>query len=483
MSEYGVGVFIGFAACAPKLIPEWLYKLVLAPSIPERDGVAQLAPCGTRKIEAALLEKGFDVVVGHPERLHKAIDRDTKAVGITTYDPLGMGPASSTFSQLVGKETYSALFFRKLLRTLRDFNNKGRDLKIIVGGPGAWQLADEQTAARLGIDCVVVGEGEITAVKMFERALSGEELPRVVEGELVPLERIPSIKNPTVCGLVEIARGCGRGCRFCIPTLLNYRCRPVEKILEEVKVNLRAGAEGALLHAEDVLRYGAKGPIPNEGKVLELFEKVLGLTPNVWISHFAFASVMAKPSLVEKISEMLELGSEEHTYLAGQVGVETGSPRLVKGHMRGKVLPFKPEEWPEVVVEAHKLLTENHWISCSTLLMGLPGEKPDDVVKTRELVERLGEFRSLIVPLFFVPLGGLGSEKSFGVKDLLPEHWQLMAACMRHNFKWIDDLAKDYFRNHRLRGTFHKNIIIGLLRRRFKPYLKPMEQGLDPFSS
>lgn len=59
-----------------------------------------------------------------------------------------------------------------------------------------------------------------------------------------------------------------------------------------------------------------------------------------------------------------------------------------------------------MVVEAHKLLQENNWVPCSTLIMGLPGETPDDVIKTIELVEELKDFKSLIVPLFFVPIGG-----------------------------------------------------------------------------
>ncbi|GAI00960.1 unnamed protein product, partial [marine sediment metagenome] len=181
MSDYGGGIFVGFAACAPKLIPEWLYKRLLCPPIPEHDGIAKFAPCGTRKIEAALLEKGFDISVAHPEHLHKVINEETKAVGITANDPLGLGPASSTFSGLIRKETYTAFYHRKLLAnsSLRE-----NGAKVIAGGPGAWQLADERIMTKLGIDCVVVGEGEITAVEMFERALNGEKLPRVVEGEV-----------------------------------------------------------------------------------------------------------------------------------------------------------------------------------------------------------------------------------------------------------------------------------------------------------
>jgi len=478
MSDYGGGLFVGFAACAPKLIPEWLYKPLLCPPIPEHGGIAKFAPCGTRKMEAALLEKGFDVTVAHPEHLHKVIDEETKAVGITANDPLGLGPASSTFSGLVGKETYSALFYRKLIT---NSSIRGNTAKVIAGGPGAWQLADERIAAKLGIDCVVVGEGEITAVEMFERVLKGEELPRVVEGEVVPLEQIPSIRNPTICGLVEIARGCGRGCDFCIPTLLKLRCRPIDKILEEIKVNLDAGLDGILLHSEDVLRYGAKGVIPDEGKVLRLYEEVKKLTGwGAHLSHFAFASVMAKPGLIKRLTELMEVPNEKLPWLTGQVGMETGSPEIVRKHMRGKAAPFKPEEWPEVVVEAHKLLAENRWVPCSTLIIGLPGETADDVAKTIELIERLREFRSLIVPLFFVPIGGLKTEKFFEVKDLRPEHWQLMAICIHHNFKWVDDLADDYFQNHRLQGAVVKGVVLRAIKRAVKPHLKLMEQGINP---
>jgi radical SAM superfamily enzyme YgiQ (UPF0313 family) len=477
MSQYGGSIFVGFAACAPKLIPDWLYRMIISPPVPENGGIAKFAPCGTRKMEAALIEQGFDVKVAHPDHLHKVVGLETKAIGITANDPLGLGPASSTFSSLVGRETYSALFYRKLIT---DPILRASGAKIIAGGPGAWQLADERIATKLGIDCVVVGEGEITGVEMFRRAVEGKELPRVVEGEVVPLDKIPVIKNPTICGLVEIARGCGKGCRFCIPTLRQFRCQPIEKIMEEIKVNLSAGAKGALLHAEDMLRYGANGPIPNEEKVIELFSSALKLTPYVWISHFAFSSVASRPSLVQRITEMLSSADEGFTYLAGQVGIETGSVRMVKKHMRGKALPFKPEEWPDVVVEAHKILAENRWIPASTLIIGLPGETPDDTMKTMELLEKIKDYMSLIVPLFFVPIGGLEGERFFGVKDMRPDHWQLIAACLRHDFKWLDKLADDHFRNSRKQKIVIKGVILRAIKRAIKPYLKMMEEGINP---
>lgn len=120
MSEYNGNEFLGFAACSPALMPEWLYKKILCPPVKSNGSGAVVANCGTRKIEAALLENGFkekDVMVVRPQDISRAVTQETRAIGITTNDPLGLGPASTTFSDLIGSRTYSALAFEKLLRS------------------------------------------------------------------------------------------------------------------------------------------------------------------------------------------------------------------------------------------------------------------------------------------------------------------------------------------------------------------------------
>lgn len=481
MSEYNSIEFIGFAACFPKVIPEWLYSRIFCPPMENDNGRARYAHAGIRKIEATLLENGFseeDVTVAHPDKLHKVIDRHTKVLGITVHDPLGLGPASSIFSDLIGKEPYTTIFFKKLVS-----NNviRERNLRVIVGGQGSWQLEDVKILAKYGIDCVVIGEGELIAKELFHKALNGEELPLIVHGEVTPVDKIPIIKKPTINGLVEIARGCGRGCRFCSPTMQKFRCQPLEKILEEVKVNVNAG-QGVILHAEDVLRYKAKGPVPDEKEVGKLFNEVEKLTSDIGISHFSLAAVLAKPKLVEEIAETLDAGSKRHPWVSGQTGIETGSPRLAGEHLRGKAKPFDSKEWPDVVRESFKLMSNSRWMPCSTLIMGLPGERSDDVNKTIELVGDLREYKSLIVPLFFVPIGNLKSERFFKMKDMLPEHWQLLASCIRHNFKWVYTLEREMFeakRISRLKSIALKTFT-HYMERRLEPYVRMMEEGMNP---
>jgi len=481
MSEYNGNIFLGFAACGPRFIPDWLYKKIFCPPVERENGQARYGHCGQRKIEAALINHGFspdDIKVVPPERLSKEVDKDTKVLCITTHDPLGLGPASTTFSDLSGRETFTTSFFRKLVN---DPVIRKHNLTVLVGGSGAWQVTDERIMANLGIDGVVVGEGEITAVKLIEQVLNGDEFPAITQGEVVPLEQIPLIKKPTLNGIVEICRGCGRGCRFCNPTMLNFRCQPVERIIEEVRINTAAD-RGVIFHAEDVLRYKATSFVPDEKKVVELFEAGKKETDMIGISHFAHASAASNPKLIEQLSEIMEAGSKQYPYLSGQVGIETGSPRIVAKYMKGKAKPYKPSEWPEMIIESHKLLHDNHWVPAETLIVGLPGEKPEDTRKTIEMIHGLSEYKSLIVPLYFIPIGNLQGSGFFKTKDNTPEYWELIATCINHDFNWVYELADESMSAVGVSGwkIWSLKRVIKYMDRKLKPYLDVMMEGINP---
>ena len=78
---------------------------------------------------------------------------------------MGIAPATSTFTQLFDGEAYMNIKFRQLLN--HSAIKKHRP-QIIVGGPGAWQLEDRKTRSNLGVNCVLVGEGEKVAGSLFE---------------------------------------------------------------------------------------------------------------------------------------------------------------------------------------------------------------------------------------------------------------------------------------------------------------------------
>ncbi|MGB9978855.1 B12-binding domain-containing radical SAM protein [Methanobacterium sp.] len=449
MSHYNGLVFLGFGACISKgLIPDKLYFSVMCPSIEANwDGSTENAPCGTRKIEAALLNKGFksdDIIVAHPEHLSKVIGPNTRVLSITEIDPLGIAPATSTFRNMFGGKAYMSVKFEELLNHPHVQKYKP---KIIIGGPGAWQLEDAEIRNKFGVDCVIIGEGEKVVNSVVEKALNNKELPEVVHGEVVGEEEIPLIKNPTIDGIVEISRGCGRGCKFCAPTLQRFRCLPIEHILKEVELNLKAGKQ-PLLHAEDILRYKAKGFQVNTEAVTDLFRQVSSYpgVNQVQISHFALSSVANDPDAVEEISNILDL-DKNGKWLSGQTGIETGSPRLISEIMRGKCKPYKPEDWPQVVADAFQILSDNSWVPVSTLIIGIPGETEHDVQMTIDLVKELREFKSIIVPLFFVSQGGLKKKsESFSIDKITRKECELLMESWKHTLNWAETLLDEYFK-------------------------------------
>jgi radical SAM superfamily enzyme YgiQ (UPF0313 family) len=441
MSDYHHNEFLGFGTCAPpNFVPDSLYRRLFFPAIGTERGVPLAAPYGLRKIEAQLLKEGFSVSTVAPDHL-KAYLRDADVLGVHTMDPFGLGPASSTFATIMKKEPFLAQYFRRLLglREVRKAERNG--MKIVVGGPGAWQMRyRESFVDRYGIDCVIEGEAENVVGKIFRAALNGEELPRFYEssiGETPSLEEIPEIVGPSVNGLVEIGRGCCRGCSFCSVTLRPLRWFPMEKILREIEVNRRANVMGVILHQDDVMLYGSRNTLPNEEKLLNLNETASKKCAGVTWSHCSLAAVAAKPKLFSRVAEVIR---RKQAWWGAEIGLETGSPELAKKIMPAKAHPFKPEEWPEVVRTGMGLMHDNLMVPACTLIVGVPEESENDVVRTIEMMDDLKGFRSLIVPLFFVPMGRLKDEGWFKDTEMTELHMELLKKCLAHDLRWMDNL-------------------------------------------
>lgn len=98
--------------------------------------------------------------------------------------------------------------------------------------------------------------------------------------------------------------------------------------------------------------------------------------------------------------------------------------------------------------ERQDLLHENHFVGCSTIILGLPGEEREDVEQTTALVRSLRSCQSIIVPLLFTPMETTRLEyaKPFLKKDLTPQHYELLAACWDHNLDWFPSIWEVYGR-------------------------------------
>ena len=224
-------------------------------------------------------------------------------------------------------------------------------------------------------------------------------------------------------------------------------------------MNVGAGIRHGVLHAEDVPLYGSKNTIPNRDKVLKLHKLCKKFLNNVCWSHASMAAVAADPKLVKEVSEILLNGNQE--WWGAEVGIETGSPELVRKVMPAKASPFRAEDWPEVVKKAAGVMADSNLVPACTLVVGLPQETDEDILKTIELVEDLKDFESLIVPLFFIPMGKLKDENWFSLEGMSPLHKELLLKCLRHSLHWTKKImARSYFKGRK--GPF-LNFIIRLL--------------------
>jgi radical SAM superfamily enzyme YgiQ (UPF0313 family) len=131
-------------------------------------------------------------------------------------------------------EPINAAEFRRLIEhpTLREHKHH---LKLIVGGPGTWQIEKKNLQDAWKIDCLVDGEAEDIALELFEAAVRGERLPRKAVGHSPDLSRIQPLHHRSTFGAVEITRGCGRGCQFCSVALRGGKSFPLEQILHNAR--------------------------------------------------------------------------------------------------------------------------------------------------------------------------------------------------------------------------------------------------------
>lgn len=483
MSRYRWGIFVGFSTCMPQgILPDWFYFTVFSPPVPRRNGRALYADFGLRIVEASLAaEFGADeVAVVHPKDVEKVAGSRTEIIGISGHDFLGVSSPTTEFVDLLDiGPPYNRVKFFELMKT-----PVMREKTVVAGGKAAWQLADEKIMDKLSIDHVILGEGEITVPQIFKSILEGEKTPRIITGIEPNAEEIPNIRGATIHGLVEISRGCGRRCSFCTPDMYRLRFKSIEHIVKDVKTNIDAGQRAISLHSEDILRYGAKGITPNEKQVLNLIERVAAVEgiKRIGASHIALATVYHNPDLLTAVSETC-YSMLDQDWLGAQTGIETGSTRLIAMHMRGKALPSPAEKWPEIVKQAFGILTDNKWFNAATLINGLPGETPDDVIKSIELVEDLKGTSSLIVPMNFVSMRGtvLDKEETFTIAMMTPEHWQLMGECIEQNLLVMPGLLRRY---KAAKGGFIKSWFLSTaakyMAHALKRYVNQMKRGEPP---
>ncbi|MFP3225519.1 MAG: radical SAM protein [Sulfolobaceae archaeon] len=478
--------FLGFLGTGPAIgIPEKVWKWLACPKMKTDEiGRPKEAPYGMRKIEAALIDAGFKAAIIDPDHLAKHLE-NAKALLLSHHDYFAFGPPSSTWWGITKKEPINYKSFQQLISMPEIKKAKERGMKIVAGGPSVWQwLWREDMIEKVGVDTLVDGEADKFIVKLAQMILDNEPLPKYVylgADEAPSVDEIPVIKGASVNGLIEIMRGCPRSCRFCSVTLRPTRYYPLEKIEKELIVNVRNGVKHGVIHSDDVLFYGAVGIYPRPEPLIKLHKLVKKYYKTIAWSHASLAAIryaQEKYSLITKLSEIIyEDGSQN--YLGVEVGIETGSSRLAKEIMPAKSAPYKIEEYQETVEEAFKIMHEHRIIPAGTMIVGLPEETEDDVYKTIELVDNLRPYRSILVPMFFVPMGYFKNKDWFTRIKLNEAHIELYRKVFWHDVYWAENIINNFY----MKGPLYYpvKLTLKLFLRIAKRYMKKIEAHLEEY--
>jgi len=459
-NEYDNNPFSAFICTFPKKLSGYILRERISKLENNEDGTAKRTIYGLRKVESMLIDAFGEenVVVSHYGNLDKFIGKKTKVVGISTMDPMGLAYVSTTYNSLIGfgGESLNASEFEKLVThpSIQKYRPK-----VIVGGQGAWQINEANAQEKLGVDVIFQGEGESDLVEIFKKLMSGKKVPKYFEAKKPDREKVPLIKHAASYGMVEIMRGCGRGCQFCSPTMRTKYSFPIDHIMKEVEISVKEGARSIFTVTEDIFLYKAKENfIPNREEVVKLY-KTIASYPGVdyiLLSHASFAPVLYDKKLLEELTPILIEKTKwnpstsktyKKPFISIEMGIETGSVKLMKKYMKGKALPYTVDKWPELVVEAVGYLNDYDWWPLCTIMTGQPEETEEDVIATLNLIDDLRNHNAKMfyTPVLFIPLkeAVLGNCMRTNLNNLTELQWEVIARSWRNNIDfWTPDLQK-----------------------------------------
>lgn len=320
--------------------------------------------------------------------------------------------------------------------------------KIVAGGAGAWQwVCDPEQTTRLGVDTIFEGYFESSGPELFTNIIEGRQREKHIHQNDPAVEKIQTITGASMLGIIELSRGRGRGCKFCTMAREKMRHVPVDTILADLATNVSNGVTSVVSGSEDFFRYGGTGLKPDFDKLRELLvqmKQIKGLS-FMQIDHANITSVLQLTD--DQLTEIRELlsWSARTDYLWVNMGIESANGNLVAASCPGKIAPFRAEDWPELVLETAERMARTGFYPVFSVILGLPGETPDDISRTLQLVKKLGAGKAVIFPIFYEPvlLEEIENGQRFTLPKMRADHLELYRTCYEINFKSVPSLIWD----------------------------------------
>ena len=344
-----------------------------------------MPPLGLLYVGGALEKYGFKVEIVDNYLLEKPLDHIKQRVKQLSPDIVGM--------------TCTSVTYRGCIEIAKVIKGILPSCKIIAGGPHP-SIVPESMLEHPEIDFVVMGEGERAVVALASHIVEGKmnhplRIPGVAykrEGQIVrnapsfitDLDEVPYPARHLVpmnlydrmveyltakpADLMNVARGCPYNCSFCeIGMLWGSACRlfSPSRVVGEIE---------SLIN-----EYGARGVyfIGDNFTVNKRFTSEIC----VLLKQRRFELEWACDARVDLVSRELLREMKAAGCQTIWFGVESGSPRILDKINKGVT--------PEQIVRAFRLCREEGIQTACSMMLGIPGERMEDLKATFKFVSRL----------------------------------------------------------------------------------------------
>lgn len=222
----------------------------------DNDSYIHWFPQGLAYISSVLLRMGHKVVIYQQDVFHWPEEHLTDYLNRNHFDAVCVSVIGGYYQ------------YRKLVKISEAINRTNNRPIYIIGGHGP-APEPEYFLKKTGADIVVIGEGEITAVELFNAIdsktplrnvkgiafLDGDKLVKTPERPLIhdidtieppayhlfPIDYYALLRDPNMSNAdrgmpVLSGRGCTFKCNFCYRMDMGHRARSIDAVLEEVSL-------------------------------------------------------------------------------------------------------------------------------------------------------------------------------------------------------------------------------------------------------
>lgn len=301
------------------------------------------------------------------------------------------------------------------IATLREHLLQNHVDNVLLVAGGSHPSGDPIGTLQIGIDVVVVGEGEVTFPTFLDRFFTAHRFTDVPglsffdeHGQYrytgapapVDLSAFPpfAFRHGRYCPM-EISRGCPWGCLYCqTPFLMGrqMRHRSFDSIMTYAERGKRVGLNVMRFIAPSAFAYGSP-----DGRTVNLaaLENMLRAVSAIYGKQQTFLGSFPSEVRPDQVSlESLQLVRAYCSNPNFVIGAQSGSDRLLETLHRGHGVAE--------VVRATELTVSAGFVPHLDFIFGLPGETPQDREITLALITRLTAMGARIHSHAFMPLVG-----------------------------------------------------------------------------